>query len=315
MQRYLAQRLLLLAPVLFVISALVFGLMHLIPGDPAQVLLGFENRDPEQLAAVRRDLGLDRPIYIQYGRWVGRLARGDLGTSVRTGRPIGSLILEALPYTVELSLYALVLALLLAIPIGTVAGTTRSRLADAGMQTLTLLGLSLPAFWVGAMLILLFSVYLRWFPVLTFPSFLASPGANLRSFFLPALTLALPNAAAIARMVRASMIAVGREEYVKVARAKGLREALVVRRHMFKNALIPVVTLVGIVAGYLLGGSVVVEQVFAIPGLGRMGLQAIIQRDYPVLQAVVLLVTFIFVLVNLAVDLLYVALDPRIRYA
>jgi peptide/nickel transport system permease protein len=314
-QRYLAQRLLALAPVLFVISALVFGLMHLIPGDPAQVLLGFENTDPAQLAAVRRDLGLDRPIYVQYGRWVGRVVSGDLGTSVRTGRPIASLIGEALPFTIELSLYALALALLLAIPVGTLAGTTTSRLADAGMQTLTLLGLSLPAFWVGAMLILLFSVYLRWFPVLTFPSFLTAPGANLRSFFLPALTLALPNAAAIARMVRASLIAVGREEYVKVARAKGLGEAAVVRRHMFKNALIPVVTLVGIVAGYLLGGSVIVEQVFAIPGLGRMGLQAIVQRDYPVLQAVVLLVTFIFVLVNLAVDLLYVALDPRIRYA
>jgi len=314
-QRYLAQRLLLLAPVLFIISALVFGLMHLIPGDPAQVLLGFENTDPAQLAAVRRDLGLDRPIYVQYGRWVGRLLGGDLGTSVRTGRPIAALIAEAFPFTIELALYALGLALLLAIPVGALAGTTRSRMADAGMQTLTLLGLSLPAFWVGAMLILLFSVYLRWFPVLTFPSFLNDPGANVRSFFLPALTLALPNAAAIARMVRASLVAVGREEYVKVARAKGLREAVIVRRHMFKNALIPVVTLIGIVAGYLLGGSVVVEQVFAIPGLGRMGLQAIVQRDYPVLQAVVLLVTFIFVLVNLAVDLLYVALDPRIRYA
>lgn len=315
MQRYLAQRLLLLAPVLFVISALVFGLLHLIPGDPAQVQLGFENTDPEALAGVRRDLGLDRPIYIQYGRWLGRVLRGDLGTSVRTGRPIRALVLEALPFTVELSLYALLLALLIAIPVGTLAGTTPSRLADAGMQTLTLLGLSLPAFWLGAMFILFFSVYLRWFPVLTFPTFLAAPVANLQGFFLPALTLAVPNAAAIARMVRASMIAVGREEYVKVARAKGLRESLVVRRHMFKNALIPVVTLVGIVAGYLLGGSVVVEQVFAIPGLGRMGLQAIVQRDYPVLQAVVLLVTFIFVLVNLAVDLLYVALDPRIRYA
>lgn len=315
MQRYLAQRLLLLAPVLFVISALVFSLLHLIPGDPAQLQLGFENTDPEQLAAVRRDLGLDRPVYVQYGRWLSRIARGDLGISVRTGRPIRALILEALPFTVELSLYALVLALLIAIPVGTLAGTTSSRLADAGMQTLTLLGLSLPAFWVGAMFILLFSVYLRWFPVLTFPTFLEAPLANLRGFFLPALTLAVPNAAAIARMVRASMIAVGREDYIKVARAKGLREAIVVRRHMFKNALIPVVTLVGIVAGYLLGGSVVVEQVFAIPGLGRMGLQAIIQRDYPVLQAVVLLVTFIFVLVNLAVDLLYVVLDPRIRYA
>lgn len=315
MQRYVVQRLILLIPVLFVISVVVFSLMHLIPGDPAQVILGFENTDPAQLAAVRRDLGLDRPVYVQYGRWLGRVLSGNLGTSVRTGRPIGALILEALPFTLELAIYAVVLAILIAVPVGTLAGTTSSRLADGTMQTLTLLGLSLPAFWVGAMFILLFSVHLRWFPVLTFPSLLDAPLANLRGFFLPALTLAVPNAAAIARMVRASLVSVRREEYVKVARAKGLSESLVVRRHMLKNALIPVVTLIGIVAGYLLGGSIVVEQVFAIPGVGRMGLQAIVQRDYPVLQAVVLIVTALFVLVNLLVDLIYVFLDPRIRYA
>jgi len=315
LQRYVAQRLVLLIPVLLVISALVFSVMHLIPGDPAQVILGFENTDPAQLAAVRRDLGLDRPVYVQYGRWLGRIATGNFGTSVRTGRPIGVLLREALPFTIELAVYGVALAVLIGIPVGTLAGTTSSRTADGAMQTLTLLGLSLPAFWVGAMFILLFSVYLRWFPVLTYPSLLEAPWGNLRGFFLPALTLAVPNAAAIARMVRASMVAVRHEEYVKVARAKGLSEAVVVRRHMLKNALIPVVTLIGIVAGYLLGGSIVVEQVFAIPGVGRMGLQAIVQRDYPVLQAVVLVVTALFVLVNLLVDLVYVFLDPRIRYA
>ena len=315
MQRYVAQRLVLLIPVLLVISALVFSVMHLIPGDPAQVILGFENTDPAQLAAVRRDLGLDRPVYVQYGRWLGRIVSGNFGTSVRTGRPIGVLLREALPFTIELAVYGVALAVLIGIPVGTLAGTTSSRTADGAMQTLTLLGLSLPAFWVGAMFILLFSVYLRWFPVLTYPSLLETPWGNLRGFFLPALTLAVPNAAAIARMVRASLVAVRREEYVKVARAKGLSEAVVVRRHMLKNALIPVVTLVGIVAGYLLGGAIVVEQVFAIPGVGRMGLQAIVQRDYPVLQAVVLVVTALFVFVNLLVDLVYVFLDPRIRYA
>lgn len=315
MQRYILQRLLLLIPVLFVVSALVFSLIHIIPGDPAQVLLGFENTDPEQLARVREDLGLDRPVYVQYGRWLGRIVRGDLGTSVRTGRPISRLIAEALPFTIELSIYALMLAVVIAVPVGTLAGTTPSRLADASMQTLTLLGLSLPTFWVGAVLILIFSVHLRWFPVLTYPTLLTSPGANLWGMFLPALTLAIPNAAAIARMMRASLVSVRREEYVKVARAKGLSEPRVVTRHMFKNALIPVVTLIGIVAGYLLGGAIVVEQVFAIPGVGRLGLQAIVQRDYPVLQAVVLLVTSLFVLVNLIVDVVYVYLDPRIRYA
>lgn len=314
MQRYLAQRLLLLLPVLLVISMLVFGLMHLIPGDPAQVLLGFESTDPEQLARVRRDLGLDRPVPVQYLRWMGRLLRGDLGTSVRTDRPIADLVGEALPYTLELAAYGLGLAVALALPLGVAAGTTRSRLADAAMQTFTLLGLSLPAFWVGAVLILTFSVHLRWFPVLAYPPLWRDPLGNLWGFFLPALTLAVPNAAAIARMVRASLVGVRGEEYVTVARAKGLGEAAVVRRHMLPNALIPVVTLIGIVAGYLVGGSIVVEQVFAIPGLGRLGLLAIVQRDYPVLQAVVLLVTGLFVLINLAVDLAYVLLDPRIRY-
>ncbi len=239
MQRYIVQRFLLLAPVLFVVSALVFSLVHLIPGDPAQVLLGFENTDPVQLARVRRDMGLDRPVYVQYGRWVARVARGDLGKSARTGRPVLGLVAEAFPFTLELATYALLVALLLAVPLGTLAGTTNSRLADAGMQILTLLGLSLPAFWVGAMLILLFSVHLRWFPVLSFPPLLRAPLANVWGFFLPALTLAIPNAAAIARMVRASLLAVRGEEYVKVARAKGLRESLVVRRHMLRNALIP----------------------------------------------------------------------------
>ncbi|HXF81701.1 MAG TPA: ABC transporter permease [bacterium] len=315
MTAYIIRRIVLLVPVLAVISAIVFSLMHLIPGDPAQVVLGFENTDPAQLAAVRRDLGLDRPVYVQYGRWLGRILRGDFGTSVRTGRPILTLLAEALPFTVELAIYGVLLAMLLGIPVGVLAGATASRAADGALQTLTLLGLSLPAFWVGAMFILLFSVHLRWFPVLTYPALLEAPWANLRGMFLPALTLAVPNAAAIARMVRASMVAVRREEYVKVARAKGLREALVVRRHMLRNALIPVVTLIGIVTGYLLGGSIVVEQVFAIPGVGRMGLQAIVQRDYPVLQAVVLVVAVLFVLVNLLVDVIYVALDPRIRYA
>ncbi len=315
MHRYITHRLILLLPVLFVISVLVFLLMHLIPGDPAQVLLGFENTDPDQLARVREDMGLDRPIYVQYGRWLGKVLGGDFGKSARTGRPISGLVAEALPFTIELAAYGLLLSVAIALPIGTLAGTTTARFADGLIQVFTLLGLSLPAFWVGSMFILVFSVHLRWFPVLSYPPLFRSPAVNLWGFFLPALTLALPNAAAIARMVRASLIAVRREEYIKVARAKGLGEWLVVRRHMMKNALIPVVTLVGIVAGYLLGGSIVVEQVFAIPGVGRMGLQAIVQRDYPVLQAVVLLVTFVFVLMNLLVDVLYVFLDPRIRYA
>mgnify|MGYP000371499771 CR=1 FL=1 len=315
MHRYVGQRLVQLVPVLFTVSVLVFALMHIIPGDPAQLLLGFENTDPQQLERVRREFGLDQPVYIQYGRWVGKILRGDLGISVRTGQPITKLVGEAIPFTLELAAYALLLAIGIAVPVGVWAATTRSRLADTALQALTLFGLSLPAFWIGTMLILLFSVQLRWFPLLSYPHLWQDPLGNLRGFLLPALTLAIPNAAAIARMVRASMLSVRGEDYVRTARGKGLHENQVIRRHMLKNALIPIVTLIGIIAGYLLGGSIVVEQVFAIPGLGRMGLQAIVQRDYPVLQAVVLIVTTLFVLTNLLVDLLYSFLDPRVRYA
>ncbi len=315
MRSYLAQRLWQLPVVLWVVSGLVFSVMHLVPGDPAQLLLGFENTDPVQLERVRRDFGLDRPLPVQYARWLVRVVQGDLGVSVRTGRPVAEIVSEAFPYTLTLAAYALALAVLLALPLGVWAGTTRSRAADALVQAVLLIGLSVPAFWVGSVLILVFSVELRWFPLLTYPHPWRDPFAALRGFLLPAVTLAIPNAAAIARMVRASVLAVRGEEYVRVARAKGLSEWAVTRRHVVRNALVPIVTLVGIVAGYLLGGSVVVEQVFAVPGLGRAGLQAIVQRDYPVLQGVVLVTTTAFVLVNLVVDLLYALLDPRIRYA
>jgi peptide/nickel transport system permease protein len=311
---YLAQRLWQLPAVLLVVTGLVFSVMHLVPGDPAQLLLGFENTDPVQLERVRRELGLDRPIPVQYALWLARVLRGDLGVSARTGRPVAETVAEALPYTMTLALYGLALALLLAVPLGVWAGTTRSRAVDALAQSVLFAALSMPAFWLGSVLILVFAVELRWFPLLTYPHPWRDPLGSLRGFLLPAVTLAIPNGAAIARMVRASVLAVRGEEYVRVARAKGLREVAVIRRHVVPNALVPVVTLVGIVAGYLLGGSVVVEQVFAVPGLGRAGLQAIVQRDYPVLQGVVLVTTAAFVLVNLAVDVLYAVLDPRIRY-
>ena len=225
------------------------------------------------------------------------------------------ILAEALPYTLELAVYALVLAVVLAIPIGTAAGTTSSRMADAGMQTLTLLGLSLPAFWVGSVLILIFSVHLRWFPVLSYPPITQAPLANLWGFFLPALTLAVPNAAAIARMVRASLVSVRNEEYIKVARAKGLAETRVIAKHTLRNSAIPIVTLAGLEAGQLLGGAVVTETIFAWPGLGRLTVQALLNRDFPVVLAAVSFTSIIYTLMNLVVDLLYGWLDPRVRRA
>ncbi|MFQ5793528.1 MAG: ABC transporter permease [Candidatus Bipolaricaulia bacterium] len=314
MQIYALRRLLLLIPVLFVVSVIVFSIVHLIPGDPATVLLGTEAADPELLERLKQSLGLDKPLHVQYLLWLGRVFRGDLGSSVRTGEPVVKLILQRFPFTLELAVYALFLTLIIAIPLGTIAATSLSRIIDLSFQSIALFGLSIPTFWSGTMFILLFSVYLGWFPIINFPSFIEAPFSNLWGFFLPAITLAIPSAASIARMVRASVLEVSRQEYITTARSKGLPETVVVFKHMLKNAMIPIITLIGIIAGYLLGGAIVVEQVFAIPGLGRLGVDSIVQRDYPLLQAVVLVVTMSFVMVNLIVDLVYVFLNPKIRY-
>lgn len=314
MQTYIIKRLLFLIPVLFVVSVIVFSIIHLIPGDPATVLLGTEAADPELLARLKNSLGLDKPLHIQYALWLGRVLKGDLGRSVRTGEPVLKLILQRFPFTLELAIYALFLAVIVAIPIGTMAATSSSRAVDIAFQTVALFGLSTPAFWSGTMFILLFSVHLGWFPIVNFPPFAVAPLKNLQGFFLPALTVAIPNAAAMARMTRAAVLEVSLQEYVKAARAKGLSERIVVFKHILKNAMVPIITLVGILAGYLLGGTIIVEQVFAIPGLGRLSVESVIQRDYPLLQAVVLFATVGFVIVNLIVDLLYVFLNPKIRY-
>lgn len=312
---YIAKRLLWLVPVLFVISVIVFSIVHLIPGDPATVLLGMEAADPSLLETMKQKYGLDKPIHIQYLLWIQRVLHGDLGLSVTTGRPVSKLVAERIPYTLELGLYALALALTLAIPLGAFAAVTRTRGVQWAFQTFTLLGLSIPQFWSGTMFILLFSVHLGWFTIVNFPSFVGSPLGNLRSFFLPAFTLALPTAASIARVTRASVLEVSRMDYILTARAKGLGQLRIIFMHMLKNALIPIITVIGIYAGYLLGGVIVIEKVFAIPGLGRLGVDAILQRDYPVLQGTVLVVVVLFTLVNLVVDVLYVFANPKIRYA
>ncbi|MCR4391448.1 MAG: ABC transporter permease [Candidatus Acetothermia bacterium] len=315
MGSYVFKRIFLLIPVLLVISTITFLLMHAIPGDPAEVILGFETVDPVKLEEVRRTLGLDRPLYEQYTRWLFRAATGDFGTSPRTGRPVLSMVLEAMPFTIELALYALFLVVSVGIPLGTVGAATSSRAIAGLVQLTTLLGLSLPSFWVGALLILLFSVRLRLFPLLQYPSFFSSPLGNLWGFFLPALTLALPSIASIIRMTRACVLESAQGDYVKTARAKGLSERAVLFRHMLRTAMIPIITSIGITAGYLIGGAIVVEQVFAVPGLGRLGAQAIVQRDYPLLQAVVLFSAVGFAVSNLVVDILYVYFNPKIRYA
>jgi peptide/nickel transport system permease protein len=267
------------------------------------------------VAELKRFFGLDQPWWVQYSRWLGELARGDLGTSWRTGKPVVALILERLPVTIELTSLAVGFALLLGIPAGIVSATRRDRAIDNVTRVGTLLGLSIPVFWQGTMLILFFSVYLRWMPPVVWVDFLTDPRRNLTIMLLPALCLGTASAANVARTTRACMLDVLRSEYIRTAAAKGLAERWIVLKHALKNALIPIVTVAGLQFGILLGGTVVVEEVFTLPGVGRLVLWSIYQRDYPLTQSTILFIAVLFMSINLIVDVLYGYLDPRIRYS
>ena len=314
MRAYLGRRLAAMGLTLLGVSLLVFGMVRLIPGTVVEQLLGQAAiASPEVLASFRRFFGLDRPLHVQYLDWLGGVLRGDLGASWLSGRPVLALFLERLPISAELALLAVGWSLVLGLPAGTASAVWRGSLRDAAIRVGATLGLSLPAFWQGTVLILLFSVYLGWMPSLQWVPFARNPGANLAIMALPALTLGTATAAMITRMARSSMLDVLGREYVRTARAKGLPERRVTFRHALRNALIPVVTVAGVQLGYIVGGIVVVEDVFTLPGVGRLLLDAIFQRDYPVVQGVILLLAAAFMALNLAVDLLYAALDPRLR--
>jgi peptide/nickel transport system permease protein len=313
---FIAARLLSLIPVLWGVSVLVFLLIHLIPGNALQMFLGTQvEMTPAQLDQLRRMFGLNKSLPLQYADWLGRLMRGDFGVSLRTSRAVLPDILNRLPVSAELTLLALLVALAIAVPVGILSALRRGTSADAVIRILGLAGLSIPNFWLGTMLLLLLpgrvlpiasiGVYLRFF---------ANPIGNLTVMALPALSLGIALAAVVMRFVRSSLLEVLGADYIRTARAKGLREALVIDRHALRNALIPVVTVIGFQAGYLLGGTVVIEEVFALPGMGRFALAAINQRDYPVVQGVVLIIAVLFVLTNIAVDVLYAYVDPRVRY-
>jgi peptide/nickel transport system permease protein len=267
------------------------------------------------VAELKRFFGLDQPWWRQYAIWIGGLATGDLGTSWRTGKPVFSLILERLPVTVELTALAVAFALLLGIPAGIVSATRRDQAIDTATRVGTLLGLSIPVFWQGTMLILFFSIYLRWMPPVVWVDFFTDPRRNLTIMLLPALCLGTASAANIARTTRACMLDVLRSEYIRTAAAKGLSGRLVVLKHALNNALIPIVTVAGLQMGILLGGTVVVEEVFTLPGVGRLVLWSIYQRDYPLTQSTILFIAVMFMTINLVVDVLYGYLDPRIRYS
>ena len=317
MGRYLAQRLLGAIPTLVGVSVLTFLFIRLIPGDAIAARLGTSTAlTPEELASLRAYFGIDQPLVVQFWTWLSSLFHGDAGYSIRTGRPVVVEIAERLPATLELAAAAAIIAIAVGIPLGLLSATRPRSRVDAAARVGGLIGLSLPSFWLGTLIIVLFSLYLRWLPNTGgFVDFVRDPIENLKLLLFPAITLGLGLAAATMRMTRSAMLDVLSADYVRTARAKGLREALVLRRHALKNGLIVVVTLLGVQVGQLLGGAVVVEEIFSVPGVGRMLLTAIVQRDYALVQGGVLAIAMLFVTLNIAVDLLYGYLDPRIRLA
>ncbi|WP_026268134.1 nickel ABC transporter permease [Micromonospora sp. CNB394] len=312
MLRITLTRLLSVIPVLFGISVISFLVIRMIPGDVISSIMGQDFGDPAIEAEMRRYFGLDMPVYEQFLRWLGALVQGDFGTSMRSGQPVLEEIMQRLPSTLLLAVSALLVSILISIPLGVLSATRRNGLLDATTRVGSLVGLSLPNFWLGILLVYVFSVSLGWLP---------SQGAGegggfgetLKHLVLPAVTLGSSLAAISMRMTRSSMLEVLNQDYVRTARAKGLHERVVMARHALRNSLIPVVTVLGIQAGALLGGTVIVEQVFAWPGLGTMVIRGISQRDYPVVQGTLLFLAFFYVVVNFLVDLIYTYLDPRLR--
>ncbi len=305
MLRFLARRLTLTIPVLLGVATLVFSLIHLIPGDPAQAMLG-EAAPQEDVDELRRRLGLDRPLLEQYGAFLLGVARGDLGTSLRTGEPVIGQILARLPATIELAAAAMLVAVVLAIPLGIAAAVWRGSVIDHSAMTVALLGVSIPNFWLGPLLALVFAVELGLLPV--------SGRGTTAHLVLPAITLGTALAAILARMTRATLLEELRAPYVQAARARGASRARAVMVHAFRNSLIPVVTIIGLQFGAVLTGAVITETIFAWPGIGRLLIQSIGFRDYPVVQGCILFIAAAYVAVNLLTDLLYGTLDPRIRY-
>jgi peptide/nickel transport system permease protein len=314
MVRYLETRVLALLLVLLLMSVVVFSFLHLTPGDPVDAMLGVEV-EQETKQGLRHELGLDRPLLAQYALWMGRALRGDLGTSIRSRQRVSAIIGEKLPVTLELTLAASGVGLAIALPAGVLAAVRRNSTLDLGAMGIALGGVSVPSFSLGVMLILLFALHWRIFPAIGYVPWSHDPADALRHLVLPAVTLGLGLAGALTRMVRSGVLEELGREYVRTARAKGLRPSAVINRHVLRNALLPALTVLGVQISVLLGGAVITEQIFAWPGVGQLAVQAVLSRDYPVLQGTILVIAAIATLVQLAVDLAYALMDPRIRLA
>ena len=313
MTAYLVRRVLAVIPVMLVVVTVVFLLIHLIPGDPVSVMLG-PDATPAQIQATRQALGLDRPLHEQLLKFYGRILRGDLGQSYFLDRPVTQALLERAEPTLVLTCSALFVAIVIGVPSGIVAAAAPGSLWDRTLMLAALLGVCVPGFWLSLNFIYLFAVRLGWLPAAGYASILADPLAALRYMVLPAVSLGFSQLALIARFSRSCMLEALAQDYVRTARAKGLPDATVTWVHAFRNALVPVVTVIGITTAILIGGAVVTEIVFNIPGLGRLIISAVLRRDYPVVQGVILLTATVYVLINLVVDILYVFIDPRISY-
>lgn len=314
MGRYVAKRLLSLIPVLFGVSLIVFFLVRLIPGTALEMYMGTQvEATPEMMEELRRLFGEDKPVPVLYLEWMGNILRGDFGYSLRTGRAVLPDILSRLPLSLELTLFSMLLALLIGIPLGILSSLRQNTVGDFVNRIVGLLGLSLPQFWLAALMVIAFSGFRGWIPMGNYVKFLDAPLRNLKMLFFPSLAIGIGFAAVVMRYTRNSMLEVLQMDYIRTAKAKGLKKWKVILTHALKNAILPVITVTGFNAGYLLGGAIVTEEVFALPGMGRLALYAIYQRDYPVIQAIVMVIATMFVLVNLITDLIYALADPRIR--
>ncbi len=316
MVQFILRRVLLMIPVLLGVSLVTFIIIRSIPGDPVQVLLGADRRTtPEQIEAIRHAYGLDQSLPMQYLKWLGHVLTGDLGNSLRTKRPLTTELELRLPVTIQLTLMAGVIAAIPAMVFGVIAALKRNSGIDYATTLASLIGVSVPNFFLATLLVLVFSFWLKWLPPVGFRPFLDDPVQNLKTMILPAVALGLPLSAVLMRFVRSSVLEVLGQEYVRTARAKGIPRRQVLFRHVMPNAGIPILTIVGIQIAGLLGGTVIIEQIFGLPGVGRYVYEAIANRDYPVVQGVTLVLAFIFVLVSLLVDVMYAILDPRLRHS
>jgi peptide/nickel transport system permease protein len=319
MQAYLAKRVVLFVPTLILVTAFVFLILRIVPGDPAIMLLQGADADEEytleELNAMRAKLGTDRPMYIQYGDWVWKMLRLDFGSSYFYNNPVSEQVVKKFPITLELTVLATLLASVVAVPLGVLSAIKQDTLGDYAARLITIAGIALPNFWVAIMLIFLLVMWFNWLPPLGYTDLWEQPGTNLQQLIFPAVALGFSNMAFIARVTRSAMLEVFREDYIRTARSKGLGERAVIYRHALKNALLPVVTVSGYEFGRLIGGTVIIEVIFSVPGVGRLLIDSIFHRDFPMIQAIVMIIAVIVLALNVALDLIYAWLNPRIRYA